>query len=95
MEVQKYVFQSPYHSSVQVGRPDMQAQAQQSQNSAVDAISKTDKQTTQVSNEYIANRSSGASVNVAVSSTNGSVSASLENFSALNTQIQASEAYSL
>ena len=72
----------------------MQAQAQQAQQSAVEALSQTDKQSSESSSEYVSQLSSGSRVNVAVSSTDSGVSASLETFSSLNTQVQATQAYS-
>ena len=93
MEVTKYVFQSPYPSSVQVGRPDPQAKTDDNAQQAVDSFSKVDKKTSESSVEFVGQVSSGTSVNVAVSSTDPALSSSLETFSSLNTQVQGLEAY--
>ena len=95
MEVREYVFQSPYPSAVQVGRPDPQASSSSENKEAVDAISNAGNDTLKEAKAYQSTVSSGASVNVAVSSTNSGVSSSLDTFSTLNTQVQASEAYEL
>ena len=92
MEISSYVFQSPYPTSVQVGRPDPQAVSQSNENEAVDALSKAGSDTLKEAEAYQL-QSTGSSVNVAVSSADSGVSYSLETFSSLNTQVQASEAY--
>ncbi len=92
MEIPSYVFQSPYPSVIQVGRPDPQAEAQQEQNSAVDAIAKAGNESVKKAENYQVKSTS--SVNVAVSSVDGGVSGSLETFSTLNAQVQGLEAYS-
>ena len=94
MQVSSYVFQSPYPSAVQVGRPDPQAQVQEGSSAAVDAISNIGNQTKRDAEAYKIQASAGASVNVAVSSTDGAVSSSLGEFSTLSAQNQAAEAYS-
>ncbi len=91
MEIPSYVFQSPYPSAVQVGRPDPQAQIQEEQNVAVDALSKGSNDTLKKAQEY--QFQSVSSVNVAVSSTDRGVSGSLQTFSTLNAQVQGLEAY--
>ncbi len=93
MNVQTYVFQSPYPSAVQVGRPDPQSQTQEDTNVAVDAISTAGNQTLRDAKDYKAQQSTGASVNVAASSSDSGVSGSLEEFSTLNAQSQAVGAY--
>lgn len=90
MEVQKYVFQSPYSSAVQVGRLDPASSDTQL---AVDALASAGNET-QIEAESYKFESTLSSVNVAISSTDSGVSSSLDTFSTLNTQVQASQAYS-
>ena len=94
MQVSSYVFQSPYPSAVQVGRPDPLAKAQEESSASVDAVSDLGNQTKREAEAYKAQVSTGASVNVAVSSTDSVTSSSLGEFSTLNAQNQAAEAYS-
>ncbi len=94
MQVSSYVFQSPYPSAVQVGRPDPQAQKEEENNAAVDTLSSITNQTKNDAQAYKAQVSTGASVNVAASSTDTAVSSSLGEFTTLNAQNQAAEAYS-
>jgi len=95
MEISTYVFQSPYPSSVQVGRPDPLASSSPENGEVVDALSNSGNDTLKEAQIYQSGVSSGASINVAVSSTDRGVSSSLDTFSALNAQAQASEAYAL
>lgn len=92
MEIQSYVFQSPYPTAVQVGRPDPQT-VQSDENEAVETLSNTGNVPVQEAapSEF---QSTLSNVNVAVSSTDSGVSDSLDTFSSLSTQAQASEAYS-
>ena len=92
MEIPSYVFQSPYPTAIQVGRPDPQVTAQSNKNEAVDALSSAGNETIKEAEAYQF-QSTSSSVNVAVSSTDASVSSSLETFNSLNNQIQASESY--
>ncbi len=94
MQVSSYVFQSPYPSAVQVGRPDPLAQKQEDDASAVDALSQAGNQSMRDAQAYKAQVSRGASVNVAASSTDSGVSSSLGEFTSLNAQNLAAEAYS-
>ena len=94
MQVSSYVFQSPYPSAVQVGRPDPLAQSQENSDSAVDSLSDVGNQTKRDAQAYKTQVSTGASVNVAASSMDSAVSGSLGEFTSLNAQTQATEAYS-
>ena len=94
MEIPTYVFQSPYPSAVQVGRPDPQAVSQEKTTEAVDVLSKAGEQNSRDAEAYLSQISSGTSVNVVQSSTDAAVSSSLEGFSTLNQQNKAQEAYS-
>ena len=93
MEVPTYIFQSPYPSAIQVGRPNPQAQTSSDSTGAVDALSQTDKKTNENSEPYVSQQNSGSSVNVAVSSTDTAVSSSLDTFSSLSSLDKATEAY--
>ncbi len=94
MKVNSYVFQSPYPSPIQVGRPDPQAQTQENTNADVNAIADAGNQSKRDAQSYKAQISSGSSVNVAASTTDSKVNSSLGEFTTLNAQTQASEAYS-
>jgi len=94
MQVSSYVFQSPYPSSFQVGRPDPSAQTEESKSVATDALSDIGNQSKRDAESYKAQVSAGASVNVAASSADSGVSESLGEFTTLNSKTQASEAYS-
>jgi len=94
MEIPTYVFQSPYSSAVQVGRPDPQAVTQEKTSEAVDVLSKTGNVAMAEAEAYLTQVSSGASVNVAQSLTDTGLNSSLEGFSSLNQQSKALEAYS-
>ena len=92
MEIPSYVFQSPYPTAIQVGRPDPKVVSQSNENEAVDALSSAGNETLKEAEAYQL-QSTTSSVNVAVSSSDAGVSASLETFTSLNNQIQASESY--
>jgi len=94
MEIPSYVFQSPYPTAVQVGRPDPQVAVESNDSLAGDALSSAGNDTLKEAETYQF-QSTSSSVNVAVSSVDSGVSASLDTFSSLNNQIQASEAYSV
>ena len=59
MKVEAYVFQSPYPSAVQVGRPDPQSQTQEDTATAVDAISTAGNQTLRDAQGFKAQQSTG------------------------------------
>ncbi len=94
MKVESYVFQSPYPSPVQLGRPDPLAQAEEKTTEAVNSIADATNQSKRDAQNYKAQLSSGASVNVAASSTDKGLSSSLSEFTALNAKAQATGAYS-
>lgn len=95
MNVSSYLFQSPYPSQVQIGRPDPSAQQQAQQNDSVTQIAKNEMQPTQAkADAFLAANRTGASVNVANASTDTAVSTALESFATASSQIQAAEAYS-
>ena len=96
MDVTSYVFQSPYPQPVQFGRPDPVAQAQQKQQENSERLTTigNDTQREVQQYQYAATSQTGSAVNVAASTTDAGVSASLEAFTNVNTQVQASAAYS-
>ena len=96
MDVTSYIFQSPYPQAVQFGRPDPVAAAQQKQQENSAQLSTTANQTQQEAKayQYSATSQTGASVNVAASTSDSGVAASLDAFTTVNTQVQASAAYS-
>lgn len=94
MEVTSYIFQSPYSSAVQVGRPDPLAQKQERQNSESNTLLQTQNSKIENPSEFVQQASSASSVNVAVSTTNTSVSNSLNTFSSLNAQVKSITAFS-
>jgi len=95
LEVTSYIFQSPYPSNVQYGRPDPLSQTQERQQENTQALSSTPDTAQNSAQSYAASQPSAAvSVNVAASSTDAGVSASMETFSTLNSQVQAAAAYS-
>ncbi len=94
MNISSYIFQSPYPSPIQVGRPDPQAEKQEVESKPVETLTQTTKKAQPGAEGYIAQATgSGAFVNVAASSTNSSVSSSLGEFTSLNNKSQAAEAY--
>ena len=92
MEVTQYIFQSPYTSSVQVGRVDP-ATVKKEEITQDEGLSNLDTQLQDSSPEYLAQTSSASAINVVSSSSNSSVSAALEKFSSLNTLAQAKSAF--
>jgi len=93
MEVSSYVFQSPYPSAIQVGRPDPQSSNEDKSTEVIDTLSKANNSTLQEAQSYKF-QSTLSSVNVAVSSTDTGLSSSLESYNTLKGQAQASDAYS-
>ena len=94
MNIPSYIFQSPYPSPIQVGRPDSQAEKQEVESKPVETLAQSSKKTNPGAQAYVAQATgSGASVNVAASSTDNGVSSSLGEFTSLNNKSQATEAY--
>lgn len=95
MNVSSYIFQSPYPSPIQIGRPDPSAQVEEEPKKAVEELAQGNVAKPQPSADaFLAQATnSGNSVNVAASSTDSGVSSSLGEFTTLNTQTQATEAY--
>jgi len=94
MNISSYIFQSPYPSPIQVGRPDPQAEKQEVESKPVETLTQTTNKAQPNAEAYVAQAtSSGASVNVAASSTDSGVKSSLGEFTSLNNKSQATEAY--
>jgi len=94
MEVPTYVFQSPYPSAVQVGRPDPQAVSQEKEEEITDTLSQAAEQNSQETQRYqYETLSAASSVNIAQSLSDSALTSSLGTFSALHKQTQAIEAY--
>ena len=93
MQVPTYTFQSPYGSAIQVGRPEPQAFSQDDAKEAVDTLSQAGNTSLQDAKSYTLQNTS-SSLNVAQSSTDPVVSASLETFNTLKAQVQGNKAYS-
>lgn len=95
MNISSYIFQSPYPSAIQVGRPDPQANAEEEKPKSVESPAQTSAKVQPNADAYVANSTkSGSSVNVAASSSDSGVSSSLGEFTSLNNKTQATEAYS-
>ena len=95
MTISSYTFQSPYPNQIQVGRPDPQPQHQAQRSEGVDTFSKAENRLAQEQSEaYIPQTQTGASVNIAQTSTASSVSSALNSFTTINNQVQAETAYS-
>ena len=96
MNIPSYIFQSPYPSPVQFGRPDPVAQAQQQAQENTEQLSNTATPLQQEAQtyEYSVTSSTGSSVNVAASTADSGVSSSLAEFTTVNSQQQAAAAYS-
>lgn len=92
MNISSYIFQSPYPSPIQVGRPDPQAEKQEVESKPVETLAQTSKKTNPGAEAYVA-QVTGSSVNVAASSADKGVSSSLGEFTSLNNKSQAAEAY--
>jgi len=94
MNVTSYIFQSPYPSPIQVGRPDPQSQTAEEPSKVEDAPVQKNAKSQPGADAYVAQAtSSGDSVNVAASSTDSGVSSSLNEFTSLNNKTQAVDAY--
>lgn len=94
MNVTSYIFQSPYPSPVQIGRPDPQAKVEDEPSKVAEAPIQTSSKTQPGADAYVAQATkSGGSVNVASSSTDSGVSSSLQSFSSINKQSKVIEAY--
>ncbi|MEA2110493.1 MAG: hypothetical protein U9P71_00440 [Campylobacterota bacterium] len=92
MEVQSYTFQSPYPSQMQRGKVVPQPEEQES--STAPKAEEIKDETLQKAELYSSGVSSASSVNVASSTTDSAVSSSLAEFTQINTQLQAEQAYS-
>jgi hypothetical protein len=96
MYIPSYIFQSPYPQQVQFGRPDPVAQAQQKAEETTQqaAAIQTAPQQERALYDLGSVTQEKSSVNVAASSADAGVSASLAAFTTLNSQVQAAATYS-
>ena len=96
MNVSSYIFQSPYPQQVQFGRPDPVVQAQQKAEENTQQLGTTKSAAQQVSEIFQSSTvaQTAPSVNVAASTSDAGVTASLSAFTTLNSQLQAAAAYS-
>lgn len=95
MNVMSYVFQSPYPSPVQTGRPDPLSKVEEEPKRSVEEPVPSSTKVQPNADAFIAQAtSSWKSVNIAASSTDSAVSNSLTAFTRLNAQTQATNAYS-
>ena len=92
MEVQQYIFQSPFTSSVQVGRVDPSSVKSEEKPQEEATETKVQEQDNTLESLDL-QTSSAAAINVATSTSNQGVSQSLEKFSALNALAQAQTAF--
>ncbi len=92
MNIQSYTFTSPYPSQMQMGKavPEPEEQKPLEAPKAQEIKSET----AQKADSYVSSISSSSSVNVANSSTDSAVASSLSEFTQINTQVQAEQAYS-
>ena len=92
MNVQSYTFKSPYPSSMQTGTAVPQPEEQKPLE-----VPKTEEvkgETEQKVESYVSSLGNSNSINVANSSTDSALSSSLSEFTQINTQVQAEQAYS-
>lgn len=94
MNISSYIFQSPYPSPIQVGRPDPQAEKEEAGTKPAETLAQTNKKAQPGAEAYVAQKTGSVSfVNVVASSTDSGVSSSLGEFTSLNNKSQAAEAY--
>jgi hypothetical protein len=91
MNIQSYTFQSPYPSPIQTGKPVPEPETQEQTQVAQSETPKTPTQ--QKAELYESSMERSQSLNVANSST--TLSSSLSEFTRINTQLQAQQAYAL
>lgn len=94
MNVGSYIFQSPYPSPIQVGRPDPQAKMEEGSGNTAEASVQPAVKAQPDASAFVAQKTKPVpSVNVVASSTNSALSSSLESFSSINKQAKVVEAY--
>lgn len=94
MEVAKYVFQSRYPSPFQLGRLDPQSVAKESKPELGNSVSEVKEQGVTAAKNSVYQVSSSNSVKLSQSSKESGLSDSLKNFSTINNQTKAVQAYS-
>jgi hypothetical protein len=93
MNIHSYTFQSPYPSPIQTGKPVPETEPQEQTQISQGETLKTPTQ--QKVESYESSMKSSQSVNVANSTNQSAVSSSLTEFTRINTQLQAEQAYAL
>ena len=96
MQVNSYVFKSPYPSPVQTGQPDPLAkQEQESFDATTKELNEPKDETTQEAKAYSYEAKKGlSSTGVSTLDSTHSLQSSLDRFSAVNAQVKAQLAYS-
>ena len=95
MNITSYAFQSPYPHQLQKGRSDLQTVKQETQKEKRGNTARIDNQIRQEIEIYSTSAvQSSTKINVANSSNDNGLNASLAHFSKINGQMQAFNAYS-
>lgn len=94
MEVSKYVFQSRYPSPFQLGRLDTQTADKESKAELVNKIPVVKEQGVTAAKKSVSQVSSSSLVNLSQSSKESGLRDSLKNFTTINNQTKAIQAYS-
>lgn len=94
MQINSYIFQSPYPQQVQFGKPDPATQAQEQQQQATDQLSQTPTSTQQEAQTYTLQTQSNASTPIKVAASGDSTpGSSLSDFTTANNRVKAASAY--
>jgi flagellar biosynthesis/type III secretory pathway protein FliH len=92
MQVSQYTFQTPYPNQLQVGRPDAATQQQEQQQAKSQSVEQNSNASLQEAQQYVAKTQNGVKEKLQ-NTVVPDVSSVVDSFSALNTKVQASEAY--
>jgi len=91
MQVDSYIFKSPYHSPVQTGQVDPTSKKEEPQESKTEVKNDVVSETPQNTASYKAEQKQAQ--NVANSTSNISLQGALDFFSNVNSQVKAQQAY--
>ncbi len=94
MEVAKYVFQSRYSSPFQLGRLDTQTADKEAKTELGNKVPVVKEQGVTAAKNSVSQVTSSSSVNLSQSSKESGLSDSLKNFTTINNQTKAVQAYS-
>ena len=95
MQVNSYVFKSPYPSPIQTGQPDPLAKKEaEAFESTIKEQAQPKDETAQKAKAYSYEAKSASSSNVANATSVSSLQSSLDRFSEVNSQVKAQLAYS-